>query len=122
LKMQHDIAAVIEDWTKMTKFVSFDRLEQQALALEEIDRVRAAHAASMRRDAESQLAALLTKTEKDGPTGVTNAFSTAVGQIILPDAAASREVQRAHLREQQATTAAIDLARAELAQMNQGNP
>jgi hypothetical protein len=122
LKMQHDIAAVIEDWTKMTKDVSFDRLEQQALALEEIDRVRAEHAASMRRDVESQLAAQLTKTEKDGPTGASNAFSTAVGQIVLPDARATQDIARAHLREQQLTVASIDSLRDELAQLTQGNP
>ena len=122
LKMQHDIAAVIEDWTKMTKTVSFDRLEQQALALEEIDRVRAEHAASMRQDVESQLAAQLTKTEKDGPTGASNAFSTAVGQIVLPDARATQDIQRAQLREQQQTVASIDSLRDELAMLTQGNP
>jgi hypothetical protein len=124
LKMQKDIAAVIEDWTAMTKDVSFDRLEQQGLALEEIDRVRAEHAASMRRDVESLLAAELAKNKKsaDGPTAASNAFSTAVGQIVLPDARATQDIARSQLREQQLTTEAIDGLRDELASITQGNP
>ena len=122
LKMQHDIAAVIEGWVDDVTTVTFDRPLQQAKALEEIEREKAKHVASMRRDVESQLAAQLAKTEKDGPTGASNAFSTAVGQIVLPDARATQDIQRAQLREQQQTVAAIDSLRDELALLTQGNP
>ena len=116
---------------QLTKALEDERAKLEALGgadAELIDSISAqisSHAQEAARELEIVIEQLLSKQEKakqSMPSAVSNAFSTAVGQIVLPDARATQDIARAHLSAQDRTTDAIEALRDEFAQLTQGNP
>jgi hypothetical protein len=102
LQAAHKIDKVLESQATHAKNMTFDRPLRQAESLEEIERKRALHAVQTQQGIESSLAGKLAEKknlENQSPAAVASSFSTAVGQIVLPDARQSGENRRAQLEE-----------------------
>ena len=102
LQAAHQIDKVLESQATHAKNMTFDRPLRQAKELEEVERKRALHAVQTQQGIESSLAGKLAEKknlENQSPAAVASSFSTAVGQIVLPDARQSGENRRAQLEE-----------------------